>query len=569
MPDGSELSQSFDEAEEFVKFIRNFRDESGNLKYRARLEQAVASGSRSLVVDFDDLLQFNGELGRRIVKNPIEILPELEKHSRPELASIDPAYASKLKRFNVRIRGLPEKTPLRGIKTEHLNKLVAVEGIVVRSTQVKSLLVVGRFVCKRCGERQDVPQSGDVMRYPAVCGEPSCAQRGSGAFELLESESEFVDVQEIRLQERPEDLPAGQLPRTADIHVFDDMVDVARPGDRVTLVGIVVGEAEYHPFRGRYRTFNLKLQCNYMEVAGLEEEDVTISEEEEREFIKMSKDAWLFKKLVASVAPSIFGLEDEKEAIILQMLGGNAKELPDGVRIRGDINVFLIGDPGTAKSQLLKYVQKIAPRGLYTSGRGTTAAGLTATAVRERMGGFVLEAGALVLADRGIAAIDEFEKMRPEDRVAIHEAMEQQSYHPSVEISLADGRKVKIGEYVEGLFSRFASMKVRGVNCEILPLPFLQEIYSIDPLSGSAKRFRIDRVSRHKAPDSFVSITYSNGRSIVVTPEHPVYVFREGRVATVPASCVREGEKALAFRRGRFPRPARGEREKALPFRQN
>jgi replicative DNA helicase Mcm len=550
VPDGSEMQEGrLDEVDEFLRFLRTFRDEGGGLKYKNRLEQIVASGSRSLFIDFDDLLGFNRELGSRIVKNPRELLPELEKHCRPELAAIDPTYASRLRRFNIRISGLPERTSLRTIRSEHLNTMVSIEGIVVRSTPIKSLLLVGRFACKRCGTKQDFPQSGELLRHPALCTDPSCGAKGSSAFELLEAESEFVDIQELRLQERPEDLPPGQLPRTADVYVFDDMVDAARPGDRTTLTGIVVGEPEAHPTGGKYRTFVLRLHCNYLEVPGLEEEVVTITSEEEQQMLKMSKDPWIFKKLVSSLAPSIYGLEDEKEAIILQLMGGNVKELPDGVRIRGDLNVFLIGDPGTAKSQLLKYVQKIAPRGLYTSGRGSTAAGLTATAVRERYGGYVLEAGALVLADRGIAAIDEFEKMRPEDRIAIHEAMEQQSYHPSVEILLADGRKVKIGAYVDDLFGRYETRKVRGINCEILTPPVSDEIYAMELASGSLQRTRIDRVSRHIPPETFVSITYSNGRRILVTPEHPVYVLREGHISTVPAMRVREGDFVPAPRK--------------------
>jgi replicative DNA helicase Mcm len=419
--------EGFDEVEAFLSFLRSFRDENGNLKYRDKLEQIIASGSQSLIVDFDDLLNFSGELASHIVKNPRTSLPELEKHCRPELAAIDPVYATKLRRFNIRIKDLPERTSLRAIKSEHMNAMVSVEGIVVRSTPIKSLLLVGRFACKRCGTKQDFPQDGELLRLPSSCTDPSCGAKGSSTFELLGSESDFIDIQELRLQERPEDLPPGQLPRTAEVYVFDDMVDVARPGDRAVLTGTVVGEPETSPTGGRYRTFTLRLYCSYLMVAGLEDEAVTITPEEEQELLKISKDPWIFKKLVASLAPSIYGLEDEKEAIILQLVCGNAKELPDGVKIRGDINVFLIGDPGTAKSQLLKYVQKIAPRGLYTSGRGSTAAGLTATAVRERHGGYVLEAGALVLADRGVAAIDEFEKMRPEDRIAIHEAMEQQT----------------------------------------------------------------------------------------------------------------------------------------------
>jgi replicative DNA helicase Mcm len=168
-------------------------------------------------------------------------------------------------------------------------------------------------------------------------------------------------------------------------------------------------------------------------VAGKEAEVVEITAEEEKQILEMAKDPWIQRKLLSSLAPSIYGYENIKEAILYLLFGAVPKTLPDGVTIRGDMNVLLIGDPGTAKSQLLKYVARVAPRGLYTSGRGSTAAGLTAAVVREKSGGLVLEAGALVLADKGVCSIDEIDKMRPDDRVAIHEAMEQQT------VSIAKG----------------------------------------------------------------------------------------------------------------------------------
>jgi len=207
----------------------------------------------------------------------------------------------------------------------------------------------------------------------------------------------------------------------------EDLVDSARPGDRVTLVGTVRASREFHLGRGASRTFDLELEANSVEVVGKEPESVQISPEEEQKILELAKDPRIHEKIIRSMAPSIYGYEDIKESIAHLLFGGRPKSLPDGITIRGDVNVLIIGDPGTAKSQLLQYVSKAAPRGLYTSGRGSTAAGLTAAVIREREGGMTLEAGALVLADRGVCAIDEIDKMRNEDRVAIHEAMEQQT----------------------------------------------------------------------------------------------------------------------------------------------
>ena len=221
-------------------------------------------------------------------------------------------------------------------------------------------------------------------------------------------------------------MPPGQLPRTLAVKlVGDDIVDIARPGDHVSIVGIVRAFAPSLMGMGKLRTFILQLDANSVELLGKEPEtSPPTPEEEEKIRALIERPDGYTGKSWSSIAPSIFGYEHIKEAIMYLLFGGVSKSLPD-VNIRGETNVLLIGDPGTAKSQLLQYVARIAPRGLYTSGRGTTAAGLTAAVVREKGGSMSLEAGALVLADKGIACIDEMDKMRPEDRVAIHEAMEQ------------------------------------------------------------------------------------------------------------------------------------------------
>ena len=240
----------------------------------------------------------------------------------------------------------------------------------------------------------------------------------------------------------------------------------------------------------------------------------------------------------------ILGHQAEKEAILLLLAGGNATVLPDGTKLRGDINALFVGDPGTGKSEMLKFASQVAPRGLYASGRGTTAAGLSAAVIREK-NVLMLEAGVVVLADQGIACIDEFEKMKPEDRTALHEMMEQQSYHPLNEIMLADGAKHRIGELVEGIFRDKQDEVFEGKDCELVPLAGELKVISVSP-EGRNDAVEVNRVSRHKAPDHFFKIEYSNGRSIIVTPEHPVFVYKGGKITTVPAAEVANNDFAPA-----------------------
>jgi len=408
----------------FLDFIRNFRDENGERKYYEQIASLSSLGGASIVIDFQDMLSYSREMVEELVENP-SILEEMNRVALSLLSSLDKDYASKIQGVSVRVRGLGKKISIRDIKSSLLGRLVCFEGVVVRISEIKSILSMGVFQCKTCGRVYEEPQTGMILKAPRceVCGTSRLAN-----FELLQDQSRFIDYQEIRVQEKPEDLPAGVMPHSISLRLTGDLTDRVRPGDRVQITGVVVAIPDRHPVKNlQYSTFTLSIEVNYIEALTQELGEVTVSPEEEKKIREMSRDPWIYQKLIRSIAPSIYGLEEVKEAILLQMVGGVRRTYPDGVTVRGDINLLLIGDPGTAKSQLLKYVQRIAPRGLYTSGRGVTAAGLTAAVVRDKTGSFTLEAGAVVLADKGIAAIDEFEKMKAEDRVSIHEAMEQQT----------------------------------------------------------------------------------------------------------------------------------------------
>ena len=408
----------------FQDFFRSYDTDDVGSRYRKRLAQIAITNGKSLTVDFDDLILFDPALARNVVEHPDDFIGYAGSAATAQMRVEDPEYAEHVGKIFARFRRLPERTALRKVGAENLKKLTLVDGIVVRTSQVHPKIVQAIFRCRKCLEIIREDQSGELMRGPgSAC--PNCQQKT--AFELLEEQSKFKNTQEARIQERPEDLPPGQLPRYLDVRLEEDLVDTARPGDRIALTAIVRAERQFVGEKGKLRIFNLYLEANYIDVVGKETELVQITLEDEKRILEAAQDPWIDRKLVHSIAPSIYGYEDIKEAILYLLLGGVPKLLSDGVSIRGDSHSLIIGDPGTAKSQLLQYVARIAPRGLYTSGRGSSAAGLTAAVLREKTGGMVLEAGALVLADKGIACIDEIDKMLPVDRVAIHEAMEQQT----------------------------------------------------------------------------------------------------------------------------------------------
>jgi replicative DNA helicase Mcm len=891
--------------ERFQEFLRTFQPEKGEYKYRRRLGQLRSLGQHYVVVDFEDLVAYDSELARLLVDKPDEYLPYIERSGWAQLKIEDPQYAEEIKKIRVRFRKLPDRYSLRKVGQAQLGKLLLVDGIIVRATPVRPLVTRAAFQCRKCNSLTFVEQSGLVMREPELCGR--CRSK---LLDFAEKQSIFINSQELRMQERPEDLPPGQLPRAIDVKLFEDLVDVARPGDRISLTGIVRAQQEMLGRGTPLRTFDLFLDANFLDISGKETEIVEITTEEETQILEMAKDPWIHRKLLSSLAPSIYGYDAIKEAILYLLFGAVHKILPDGVTIRGDVNVLLVGDPGclvadervvlgngaivkigelgaehlqdiqvqvltgqggakrdiatrfhiyrnqpilelitesgksikgtynhpllvicrqnarlerhwkrldeirlgdkvavvtgfpctvracvdtgfvpqerrfgpkfkgrlpnkltpelaallgymtgdgwvqryrigfqvveterdilpwlrglvsdlfgleaavvkrrrpdrtlwvyevtlrsedvasnlsflrekripdlvlrsnnevvssylrwlfeadgsvfdkgrgsraitlkakdiellrdvqilllrfgihsriienallirrgediirfaksigfaskkkrtrlaklvvsakgfqrvhgqrservvkilrhpsqdvydievprshrfivngiishnTAKSQLLQYVARVAPRGLYTSGRGSTAAGLTAAVVREKSGGLVLEAGALVLADKGVCSIDEIDKMRPDDRVAIHEAMEQQSYHPSVEIMLGSGQKVRIGEFVDRLLEEHSAAKILGKDCEILPISRCGLRLVTTPDFSRFETASVDRVSRHVAPNEFTQIRYSNGREVLITPEHPVFVYRHGQILTVEASEVKVGD---------------------------
>ncbi len=419
------LEEQLPPEEKFREFIETFEVE-GKVKYKEEIRRAVSEKKSSIIVDFADVIEFDRELAEEIVERPLELLSKLDD----VVTEIATAFAGKRYPMRVRFTNLPEKVKLRELRERYVGKLIAFDGIVTKATKVKGKPKKIYFKCTACGMEFAVEQRGRYFQPPTLCPNPECPKR-TGPFVMLENhpKNEYVDWQLLVVQEKPEEVPPGQMPRSIEVLVEGkDLVDTARPGDRVTVVGILEAIPDKTPRKGSFAVFDFKISANNIEVSQKVLEDVHLSPEDVERIKELAKDPWIHKSIILSIAPAIYGHWDIKEAIAFALFGGVPKELEDGTRIRGDIHVLIIGDPGTAKSQLLQYAARVAPRSVYTTGKGSTAAGLTAAVVRDNITGeYYLEAGALVLADGGIAVIDEIDKMREEDRSAIHEAMEQQT----------------------------------------------------------------------------------------------------------------------------------------------
>ena len=379
---------------------------------------------RSLTVRFPDLDRFDPEFAEELLEGPEPVL----EAAHAALLELDLPMDVYMERAHVRIIELPRHFKTRELRSDHIGKLLAIDGLVRTATEVRPKIVSAAFQCQRCGFTFFKEQTGNKFEDQNLkCMNQAC-DRG-GPFKLLLAQSKFVDAQKIRVQESPEDLRGGEQPQTLDVELEDDLAGRIFPGDRVIVNGILKSYQRSSPQQGKSTYFDLFHKGVSVEMKEQEFEEIEIDPEEEKLILEMSCDPEIYDKIRGSIAPSIYGYDDVKEALGLQLVSGFEKHLPDGARIRGDIHILLVGDPGVAKSQLLRYMTKISPRGIYTSGKSSTSAGLTATAVKDELGDgrWTIEAGALVLADKGIAAIDEMDKMDNEDKSALHEAMEQQT----------------------------------------------------------------------------------------------------------------------------------------------
>jgi len=309
---------------------------------------------------------------------------------------------------------------------------VSVRGIVTRVTDVAPQVRVVCYICAVCGYESYQPVNDKDFTPLSACPSPACKRNeNTGKLMLQTRGSKFVRFQSVRLQELHTEVPVGHIPRTTTIRVYGSLTRIMKPGDLVTASGIFL-VAPYHGFRAIRAGLTTDTYIEAMHVLPSKKSytaaQADLDERTAEEIDERSKDPAIFHHLAASIAPEIFGHVDIKKALMLLLVGGVTRKLSDGLKIRGDINILLMGDPGVAKSQLLKHIAHIAPRGIYTTGKGSSGVGLTAAVLRDpTTGDMSLEGGSLVLADMGICCIDEFDKMEEGDRTAIHEVMEQQT----------------------------------------------------------------------------------------------------------------------------------------------
>ena len=484
-------------------FLSRHKDRSGNYIYLDQIDGMMPKGSKYIVIDYNDLV-VEPEIEGYFHREPDRILEAFSRAIDDVLRIRFPGYAETIKgSIRARIANFPLHRSLRQINAETIGRMTSVSGMVVRSSEVKPLARELTFRCPDNHKTESTQTHGMAIEVPPVCAHPDCKHRN---LTMIPEESRFIDFQILRLQELPEDLPPGQIPHYIDINIKQDLVDNARPGDRVILTGLV--RIEQEPVRGVAQKSSglhrLRLEGNNIEFLGgrgsktsrkIEREE--ISPEEEKIIRGLVRSPGIYERLVDSFAPHITEHQTVKEAIMLLMVGSNQRHMADGAKSRGDINIFLVGDPGTAKSEMLKFCARIAPRGLYTSGRGSTAAGLTAAVVKDKTGMMMLEAGAVVLGDQGLVCIDEFDKMKPEDSSALHEVMEQQS------ASIAKGgivatlnARTSILAAANPTYGRYDTFKTITENVRT-PIPLLTRFDLIFVIRDMPSAKRDERIARH------------------------------------------------------------------------
>jgi replicative DNA helicase Mcm len=387
--------------------------------YRKEIGQSIREDKRVIIVDFTDLSLFSHELAEELLESPEEIIQVIES-ALDDLGLI--------KKARVRFVNIPQtqQSKIGHIRAKHLNKFIAIEGIIRQASDVRPQVTNAKFECPSCGTIISVLQIEKKFREPSRC---SCGRKGQ--FRLISKE--MVDAQRIIIEESPESLMGGEQPRRMQVFLQEDLVEPkmeekTTPGAKVKVLGVLKEVPVPLPTGSISTRFDLAIEAN--NIIPMEEtyNEVKISEEDERQIEELSTDPKVFDKLAGSIAPSIWGYSEIKKALVLQMFGGVRKVSTDRSVKRGDIHILLMGDPGVAKSITLKFISDMAPKGRYIVGKAASGAGITATVVKdEYLKGWALEAGAMVLANKGIVCIDEIEKMDPNDRSAMHEAMEQQT----------------------------------------------------------------------------------------------------------------------------------------------
>ncbi|KAM3724476.1 DNA replication licensing factor [Dirofilaria immitis] len=442
--EGRELIAEHKETVElFRNFIREYNVGGFGLVYRDQLKRNCSLGKHHVEISMDDLKGFSEPLANKLHQYPTRFLTALEEAARLVADEVMQGVedVAEIHDIQVTLRTDELAHSIRQLKSAQVSRLVKISGIIVAASQVRAKATRISIQCRTCRHtinNLDLKHGLDGFTLPRSCGANQTAQLQRcpiDPYHIIPDKCHCIDFQTLKLQENPEDVPHGEMPRHMQLYCDRHLTDRVAPGNRVMIVGIYSIKRMFQKQKTTDKTLS-GIRAPYIRVLGIhvqtsgpgraEQRQFTV--EEERIFKDLAKKVNIFDLVSRSIAPSIYGAEDIKKSIACLLFGGSRKRLPDGLTRRGDINILLLGDPGTAKSQLLKFVEKVAPIAVYTSGKGSSAAGLTASVNRDPQSrSFIMEGGAMVLADGGIVCIDEFDKMREDDRVAIHEAMEQQT----------------------------------------------------------------------------------------------------------------------------------------------
>ncbi|WP_284006556.1 AAA family ATPase [Haloarcula pelagica] len=511
--DNTELIDRFEE------FYRNYyRNEIGELA------QKYPNDQKSLYIDWQDLYRFDPDLADDYRTKP----EQLQEYAEEALRLYDLPVDVSLGQAHVRVQNLPDSEDIREIRHEHHGNLIAVQGIVRKATDVRPKVIEAAFECQRCGTLTRIPQSTGDFQEPHEC--QGCERQGP--FRLNTEQSQFIDAQKIRVQESPEGLRGGETPQSIDINVEDDITGTVTAGDHVRVTGVLKLDQQGSD-QDKSPMFDIYMDGVSVVIEDEQFEDMDITDADKKDIVELSNEPDIYDQMVGAIAPSIYGYEKEKLAMMLQLFSGVTKELPDGSRIRGDLHMLLIGDPGTGKSQMLSYIREIAPRSVYTSGKGSSSAGLTAAAVRDDFGDgqqWTLEAGALVLADQGIAAVDELDKMscvtgdtlvHGADRISrirdlAHEYAEDGAVEP-----LSNGRIIRA---IDDL-----------------------QVWTMTD-DGRLVTRPVTAIHEYDAPEDLTRVTLQTGERLTATADHPFFVREGGERVERPAADLEAGDWAYVPR---------------------
>ncbi|KAI0805851.1 MCM2/3/5 family protein [Xylaria sp. FL0064] len=498
--------------EQLINFILQFRHDN-IFVYRDQLRENALLQKFYCDINITDLIKYNEELAHRLVTEPAEIIPLFENALRKCTHRIVFPHnpTAEIPEHQLLLHSTAEDVSIRNLDSETIARLVRVSGIVIGASVMSSKATELQIQCRSCLHTQAVPILGGFtgVTLPRQCGRTRAPNDPADKCPLdpyfvVHEKSRFVDQQIIKLQEAPDQVPVGELPRHVLISADRYLTNRVVPGSRCTIMGIF----SIYQSKGSKNSSTggaVAIRTPYLRAVGIQTDvdstakgNAVFSEEEEQEFLELSRRPDLYNVMTDCIAPSIYGNRDIKKAILCLLLGGSKKILPDGMKLRGDINVLLLGDPGTAKSQLLKFVEKAAPISIYTSGKGSSAAGLTASVQRDQSTReFYLEGGAMVLADGGVVCIDEFDKMRDEDRVAIHEAMEQQTISiAKAGITTILNARTSVLAAANPIFGRYDDMKTPGENIDF-QTTILSRFDMIFIVKDEHTRDKDERIAKH------------------------------------------------------------------------